>query len=260
MTRILFLGDAVGACGRRLLSRKLWTLRKEFQADAAIVNAENSADGNGVTPDSAEELFYAGADVLTGGNHSLRRSEIFPLLEERGDLLRPLNLPRAVPGTGWHILTLPNGARLLTVSLLGQAFMDQRADSPFDALEALLTRLEGQFDLSVVDLHAESTGEKAALARAFDGRVSAVIGTHTHVQTADARVFPAGTAFISDVGMCGAVESILGCEIEGVVTRFQTGLPARFVQARGPACLCGVVLEADEATGKALSLTAFQQE
>ena len=260
MTRILFIGDAVGACGRDLLKRKLWTLRKNFRADAVIVNGENSADGNGITPDSAEDLLLAGADVITGGNHSLRRREILPMLEERSEILRPLNLPKGAPGTGVHLLILPGGQRLLTVNLLGQAFMDQHADNPFDALDEVLKRMKGKYDLSVVDFHAESTGEKAALARAFDGHVTAVLGTHTHVQTADARLFAGGTAFISDVGMSGAVDSILGCEAEGVISRFRTGLPARFVQATGRASLCGAVLEADEATGRAISLSDFEQE
>ena len=244
--KILCVGDVVGMAGTRCLREKLPAKRRELGVDVCIVNGENSADGNGILPATAGMIFEAGADVITGGNHSFRRREIFPQLEEEGILLRLANASRLLPGTG--VCTVDRGRYQVTVvNLIGQVYMDA-ADSPFDALDAAL-HAAGDPRLCVVDFHAEATAEKKALGYYADGRVSAFFGTHTHVMTADEQILPCGTGFITDIGMTGPTQSVLGVRPEQSIERIRTGVSCRFAVADGPCAVNAVLFTVDETTG-----------
>lgn len=239
--RILALGDVVGAAAGELLAKSLWDIRRETAADMVIVNGENASGIHGLTPEQAEELFRSGADVITGGNHTFYPRGIGSALEERDYLLRPANLSARVPGRGDTVTDI-NGVRVLVMNLLGRVNMDP-VNCPFETGDRILEARQGQYDIAVCDFHAEATSEKAALARYFDGRLAAVFGTHTHVQTADARVLPGGTGFLTDLGMCGPEDSILGVKNDIIINRFLTGLPARFEVAEGAIEIRGAVFE-----------------
>jgi metallophosphoesterase (TIGR00282 family) len=243
--RVLFLGDIVGKEGRRAVITKAPRLREEYRADVLIVNGENSAAGAGITPKCAEELYESGVDLITTGNHIWNRREIMPYLTtNQHRLIRPANYSDKAPGSGAAVVTTSAGKKLLVLNLSGRVFMPILADCPFRTADELLAEHSG-VDAVIVDFHAEATSEKAALAHYLDGRVAALIGTHTHVQTADERILPKGTAFITDVGMCGSFNSIIGVEIEPVVKRFREGTPERFSAAAGEAKICGVLVESD---------------
>ena len=248
--RVLFLGDVVGAYGCELLERRLRALKKKYQADIAVINGENSAEGNGMLPSSVRQIFDSGADIITGGNHSLRRREIYRTLEEQPALLRPVNYHSTAPGSGVYVLDLLK-YRFAVINLQGVAYMDHHR-SPFEAVDEVLAGLDTPNVL--VDFHAEATAEKLCMGYYLDGRVSAVVGTHTHVQTADERILPGGTAYITDAGMCGSFDSVRGVKKELAIEKMRTGLPTRFENARGDGVLWGVVIEIDEATGRALSI------
>ena len=241
--RILCLGDAVGDEGVACLSadRLLTGLRKRLAADLVIVNGENSAPGNGITPDSARALFRAGADVVTGGNHTWRRREIASMLDDEDFLLRPANYPAAAPGHGACIADAA-GWRVLVLNLAGCAFMEPVA-SPFETADRFLRDYAGRFDAAVVDFHAEATSEKFALARYLDGRVSAVFGTHTHVATADAQILPGGTGYITDAGMCGSHAGILGVSTDAILHKYLVKTPVQFSPAKGQREVHGVLFE-----------------
>lgn len=250
MIRILFLGDVVGQYGCDLLQKRLRSLKKQHQIDIAIVNGENSAEGNGILPSSARQIFDSGADIITGGNHCLRRREIYAMMEECPELLRPANLHASAPGNGYYILDMMR-YRLAVVNLQGVSFMEPIAN-PFGCMDALLPKLDTPNIF--VDFHAESTAEKVSLGRYLDGRVSAVIGTHTHVPTADERILPGGTAYLTDVGMCGSDSGVLGVKCEAAIHRMRTGLPTRFENERQDGVIYGVVITLDEKTGRALEI------
>lgn len=237
--RILLIGDVVGRPGRRAVAAVLPRLRAQYQVDLVIANGENAAGGCGLTPGTAAELFAAGVDVLTSGNHIWKHKEILPLLGTDAPILRPLNYPRTAPGRGY--LTW---GPVLVVNLLGRIFLES-VDCPFAAVDELLQRENAAY--TVVDMHAETTSEKAALAWHLDGRVTAVVGTHTHVPTADARLLPQGTAFVTDVGMVGPRDSVLGVRVDAVVEHFITRLPTRFPVAPGPTQFNAVLVEAADA-------------
>lgn len=244
--RLLFIGDVVGQAGCNLVQARLPAYRRQEAIDFVVANGENSAEGNGILPSSAEQLFAAGVDVITTGNHGLRRREIFRYMEENPYLLRPANYHSEAPGRGY---CLYDGLRwrFLVINLQGVAFMDPQRN-PFETVDALLASADAPNIL--VDFHAEATAEKAALAYYLDGRVTAVLGTHTHVPTADERVLPGGTGFITDAGMCGGSHSVLGVKAELAVRRMRTGLPTRFENDPSDCILCGVQLEVDERIGK----------
>ncbi len=244
--RILALGDVVGTAGVKYLSdgRRLSRLRQELCADLVIVNAENSAAGNGVTPDSAEALFFAGADVLTGGNHSFRRREAQSLLDDTPLLLRPANYPDCAIGHGTCI-TECAGQRLLVINLAGCVYMEP-LESPFTCADRILKENEGRYDVAVVDIHAEATSEKIALARYLDGRVAAVFGTHTHVATADVQILPGGTGYVTDLGMCGSHAGILGVATEPILHKFLVKTPVMFTPAEGQNEIHGALFEIRE--------------
>lgn len=251
---VLFFGDVVGSSGCQALRRNIASLKRQYNARLVIANGENSADGNGITPQSAEDLFQSSVDVITTGNHVFRRKEVYPYLEEQEFLLRPVNYPDKAPGRGWCAVDL-GYASLCVVSLMGVAYMDS-LQCPFAAMDALLPTLPGKN--IIVDFHGEATGEKGAMAYYLDGRVTALIGTHTHVQTADETILPGGTAFLSDAGMCGPSRSVLGVRPELVISRLKDKLPVRFENAEGPAKINGVALDIDEKTGKANRITRIQ--
>ena len=239
--RVLFFGDVVGSPGRTALTAALARWRVEYQPDIVIANGENAAGGMGITPKVATELFAAGVDVLTLGNHTFKHKEVVTLLETEPRVVRPANYPPGVPGRGYGIF--PAGeSRLAVVNVLGRIFMDP-LDDPFRCVKNLIPLLREQTRCILIDIHAEATSEKAALAWMVDGQVSAVLGTHTHVPTADARILPAGTGFITDVGMAGPRNAVLGVKPEPVLAHFLTWMPTRFEVADGPTIVSAVLLD-----------------
>ena len=258
--RLLFLGDVFGRPGRDAVKRLVPRLIAGRGVDLVVANAENSASGVGVTPDTAEELLAAEVDLLTSGNHIWAKREIVPYLSApEARLLRPANYPRGAPGRGSTVLSTPDGRRLGVVNLEGRVFM-KNLDDPFVVGLAEVDALRAQgVRCILVDMHCEATSEKNAMGHHLDGKVSAVLGTHTHVQTADARVLPGGTAFITDVGMCGPWDSIIGVRKELVLQRFLTQRPMAFEPARREVHLQGALVEIDEASGKALAIERVQE-
>lgn len=243
--RILMLGDIIGKPGRQAVKSVVPGLRRQHRLDMVIANAENAAGGLGLTPATAQELLSAGVDVLTSGNHIWDKKEIIPYLEKDVPLIRPLNYPQGVPGRGYLVR---HG--VLVVNLMGRIFMDN-LDCPFRGMDKLLAELVDRPRIVVVDFHAEATSEKGAMGWYLDGRVSAVLGTHTHVGTTDARILPGGTAFVTDVGMVGPIDSIIGDDKEAVIRRFLTRLPHRLSVGRGQVLLSSVMVEVEGATGLA---------
>jgi hypothetical protein len=254
MTRLLFIGDIVGRPGRELVRRGLSAIVAQHQIDLVIANAENSAAGFGVTPDIADDLLEHGVHVMTGGNHTWDKKEIFPYFEHQPRLIRPANLPPGAPGRGSFVARAGNGVPVAVINLMGRVFMTA-IDDPFRVAMAEIERVRGDATVIFVDMHAEATSEKVALGWYLDGRVTAVVGTHTHVQTADERLLPSGTAYITDVGMTGAHDSVIGVERSAVVQRFLTALPQRFETATENPRLNAVIVGADETTGRATSIT-----
>lgn len=243
---ILAIGDIVGSAGCSFLRDKLPGLKKLKGIDLVIANGENSADGNGITPASAEYLYDSGVDVLTTGNHTYRRREIYDYLDSTENIIRPANYPKEAPGRGLYIVD-KGSVQVAVINIMGTVFMESM-DSPFDTLDAFLTRPDFP-KICILDFHAEATGEKRALAYYADGRITALFGTHTHVPTADECVLPKGTGYISDVGMTGPVESALGVKPELVIKKFRTKMPVRFENAPGPCKMDCVLFAADEKTG-----------
>lgn len=251
--RLLFLGDVVGRSGRNAVTAELPKLRQHYALDFVVVNGENAAGGFGITEAIFEEMLDAGADVVTLGNHAFDQKETLVYIERQPRLLRPINFPKGTPGKGSGLFKARNGADVLVINAMGRVFMTE-LDCPFRAVDAETTacRLKQGADAILVDFHAEATSEKQALGAFLDGRVSAVVGTHTHSPTSDHRVQPAGTAFISDAGMCGDYNSVLGMDTEEPVNRFLTKIPrGRFEPAMGPATLSGLAVEIDDRTGLA---------
>ncbi|MCX6966635.1 MAG: TIGR00282 family metallophosphoesterase [Verrucomicrobia bacterium] len=256
MLRMMFLGDVVGEPGRRAVIDLVPVLKKEYELDFVIVNGENAAGGRGITPKITIDLLRAGIAVVTTGDHVWDQKEIFNYIDTEPRLLRPINYPEDTPGQGSVILETPKG-KVGVIDVQGRTFMQPPLENPFRALEEAVAKMREETAVIFVDVHAETTSEKIAVGRFLDGRVSAVVGTHTHVQTGDERVFPGGTAFLCDAGMCGPTESVLGREIEPIISRFITNLPATFPVAKGPVALNGAIIDIDESTGKALSIQRF---
>ncbi len=249
--RILCIGDVVGSAGCRHLRQVLPGVKRLYGADVCIVNGENAADGNGITPAAAEHILDSGADVITTGNHVYRRREFYDTLADSDRILRPANYPAGAPGRGLCIVDRGR-YQVAVINLMGVVYMEPLA-CPFETLDALLEQA-GRPKFCVVDFHAEATAEKKALAFHADGRISALVGTHTHVQTADEQILPGGTAFISDLGMTGPVLSVLGVRPEQAVAKMREKLPVRFATAEGPCMMNGLLLTLDDATGKATAV------
>jgi metallophosphoesterase (TIGR00282 family) len=254
--KILFIGDIVGRSGRTALKALLPNIRERFRVDFVIANGENSAAGFGITRSVATDLFSSGVDIITTGNHVWDKKEAVEYLREDQRVLRPLNYPPGVPGTGITISEV-RSARVAVLNVSGRVFMASY-DCPFRRTSEEVEALKGKADVIIIDFHAEATSEKIAFGRYFDGRVGAVIGTHTHVQTADEVVLPGGTAYITDVGMTGPVDSIIGVEIDQIIGRFLTLMPTRFKVAEGQAIFAAVIVEVDEKTGRSSSIQRLQ--
>lgn len=250
--KILIIGDVVGNCGTEYLRHNLSHIATKNGVDMIIANGENAAKNNGLDAASAGTLFSSGVDVITSGNHIWHKFEMQNIIDDYENILRPANYPGECPGNGYVIYNA-GGVKVLVISVLGTVYLDSFA-SPFETVERILKREEGNYDVSLVDFHAEATSEKAALARYFDGRLTAVVGTHTHVQTADERLLPMGTAFITDLGMTGAYESILGVDCERIIYKFLTKMPTRFEQAEGNCQFNAVIVEIDNNNYKAKSI------
>lgn len=248
---ILFcIGDVVSAVGVEKLTHTLPRFKKEHHVDVTIVNGENAAVGNGLLPASAEALFAAGADCITGGNHTFRRRELYDYLDESPYCLRPANYKDDAPGKGFCVID-KGFVRVGVVNILGTVFMEP-LENPFDCADRTLSALKDEVDFTVVDFHAEATAEKRALGFYLDGRAAAVVGTHTHVQTADEQILPHGTAYITDLGMTGPVQSVLGVTPELAIEKMRTNLPVRFQNPNGACLMQGLLVEIDKKTGKAL--------
>jgi metallophosphoesterase (TIGR00282 family) len=255
--RILVIGDVNGRAGRRMVQTHLPRLILSHRIDYSVANVENAAEGFGVTPDLAEQLLGAGLDCMTSGNHIWDKQEVFDYLAVQPRLLRPANYPPAAPGAGVHLGATASGTPVAVVNLMGRVYMPP-CDDPFRAADRALEGLAGKARIVLVDMHAEATSEKQAMAHHLDGRVSAVVGTHTHVQTADESILPGGTAYITDLGMTGPYDSIIGIEKKLALKRFLTGMPVRFSVAKRDPRLCGVVIEVDESSGQAVRIERLQ--
>jgi 2',3'-cyclic-nucleotide 2'-phosphodiesterase len=248
--KLLFIGDVMGEPGLRAVRAQVPRLREHYALDLVIANAENVAGGNGVTKETAEALFSAGVDVLSNGNHAWDKREALEYIRTEPRLLRPYNYPDGTPGEGWLVATTKGGHNVGVLNLMGLTFMEPKLSCAFRAADHALLRKPPDVKLVFVDIHAETTSEKMALAWYLDGRVSAVIGTHTHVPTADERILPKGTGFLTDVGMSGCYDSVIGLKVEQSLERFVNKLPARFEVAQGEGTLCAVLLDLDEVTGR----------
>ncbi len=251
--RILFLGDIVGRSGRDALTTALPGLKAKLRADLVVVNGENASHGFGLAPDMARAFLAAGADVITLGNHAWDRKEIIPYLESEPRVIRPANFPPGTPGRGAVVVDVPGNRRALVMQVMGRLFMDA-LDDPFRAVQAEIQkhRLGGTIHAAIIDVHAEASSEKAAFGHSFDGLVSLVVGTHTHVPTADHQILPGGTAYQTDAGMCGDYDSVIGMQKGGAALRFWRKMPGeKLAPAEGEATLCGIFVETDDATGLA---------
>lgn len=253
--RFLIIGDVIGKPGRKLVGEKVKTIKKSHNIDAVIVNGENSAGGLGITPETTEELLGFGIDVVTTGNHVWDKKEILPYIDSQFRLLRPLNYPPGVPGNGSVILK-NNQRKWAVLNLSGRVFMSP-LDCPFQTLDKELEIIKKETNIILVDFHAEATSEKIAFGWYCDGRVSCVFGTHTHVVTADEKILPGGTAYITDIGMTGAHQSVIGIETKQILSRFLTQIPVRYTVAKDNVILNGVIVEVDDQTGKSVFITRY---
>lgn len=250
--KLIFIGDVCYKTGRKFLMERLKDIIKKYEAEFCVVNGENAAGGKGINQSTASEIFNAGADVITTGNHIWSKKEVFNFIDSEKRVLRPLNYHKNNPGRG-HIIIEKDNKKLAVVNLSGRVFMDL-CNCPFEAMEDLLPEIKEETKAILVDFHAEATSEKAAFAWNFDGRISAVVGTHTHVQTADERILEFGTGFISDAGMTGPYDGVIGADRETIINKFTTGLPEYFTQQSGKGQINGLFIEIDESTGKCISI------
>lgn len=253
--RILFVGDVVGKPGRRALAAQWSALREEYRPDVVIVNAENAAGGLGLTPAVADELFGLGVDVLTLGNHAWDKKDIITYIDAEAKLIRPANFPPGSPGAGWCVTTVGE-QRIAVVNLIGRVGARWHYDDPFRTADAVLAALPADVKIVFVDMHAEATSEKMAMAWYLDGRVSAVVGTHTHVQTNDGTILPGGTAYLTDAGMTGPYMSVIGADKDLAIERFLSQMPLAYQVADGPSQVACVFIDIDDATGQARQIVA----
>ncbi len=251
--KILAIGDVVGKNAVGHLQKKLWDIRKDLKADFAVVNGENASDIYGIDENEAKTIFSAGADVITLGNHAFGRKNIFSMLSDSETIIRPANYPPLAPGGGYTILNIC-GWRILCINVMGTVFMESLA-CPFATVDKILDREKGNYDISVMDIHAESTSEKIALARYFDGRINVMFGTHTHVQTADEQILPHGSGYITDLGMVGPINGIIGSSADAVIERARTKISSRLTVADGEIRATGALFEINEDTKKVTRVT-----
>lgn len=255
--KVIIVGDVVGKPGRKILSAMLKKLKEQYEAEFAIANVENAAEGAGLVPRIGDEILNAGVDVMTSGNHIFDKKEVIQYIENQPRLLRPANYAPDAPGRGLWLGSTPSGTPVAVINIQGRIFMPP-SDCPFRAADRLIAEIGNRASVIIVDHHAEATSEKLAMGRYLDGRVSAVVGTHTHVQTADEQVFPGATAYITDLGMTGPYDSVIGVESRLVITRFVRGLSTRLETASRNPQLHGVLVEIDERTGRAVDILRLQ--
>ncbi len=256
--KILYLGDVVGRAGRRAITERLAALKDRLKVDFTVVNGENATSGAGLTPDHAKGILDAGADVITLGDHAFDRREMLSGITAESRILRPINFSKAAPGVGARVYDAPAGKKVLVAQVLGQVFMKRPFDDPFSALETTLKThpLMGRIHAAIIDIHCEATSEKMAVGHFCDGKASLVVGSHTHVPTADAMILPGGTGYLTDAGMCGDYNSVIGMDKGEPMRRFITGMSSgRFQPAEGEATLSGVLVDTDNATGLAKTIT-----
>jgi hypothetical protein len=258
MLTVLFLGDIVGEPGRSAVIARLPELKSKYELDFVVVNGENAAGGRGITGKITIDLLRAGASVITTGDHIWDQKEIFSFIDTEPRLLRPMNYPDGAPGSGSIVLETAKG-KVGVINIQARTFMQPILENPFHAVETAVTKMQQETANIIVDVHGETTSEKIALGRFLDGKVSAVIGTHTHVQTADEQIFPGGTAFLCDAGMCGPINSVLGRAIEPIMNRFISNLPASFPVAGGEVRLRGALIEIDEISGRAVRISRVDE-
>lgn len=251
--KVLFIGDIMGEPGRRAIARQLPKVVAEHGVDLVIGNGENAAGGFGITNDLAHELFGLGLSVITTGNHAWDKKETVEFIKHEPRLLRPANYPEGTPGRGSFVAETKNGERVAVLQLMGRVFMPT-LDCPFQTARREVAKLKDKTSAIIVDMHAEASSEKMAMGYFLDGQVTAVVGTHTHVQTADEQILPNGTAYLTDIGMTGPVQGVIGIKKELAIEKFVTGMPRRFEVAQGPALFCAVLIELDHRLGKALSI------
>jgi len=260
--KILFLGDVMGRAGRAAITTHLPGLRLEWKLDFTVVNGENATSGMGLSGDHAKLLLDAGADVVTLGDHAFDQKDMLSFIEKEQRIIRPMNYSKAAPGVGARVFNAPGGRKVLVAQVLGQVFMKRPFDDPFSALDAVLRQypMGGQVAASLIDIHCEATSEKMAMGHFCDGRASIVVGTHTHVPTGDAMILPGGTAYMTDAGMCGDYNSVIGMEKTEPMRRFITGMPkSRFTPATDEATLSGLYVETDNLTGKAVKVAMVRK-
>ncbi len=251
--KILYIGDIMGEPGRRAVGRMVPRVVSQRQVDVVIGNGENVAGGFGITPELAEELFEMGLSVITTGNHAWDKKEILDYFPREPRLLRPANYPAGVPGNGSYVVETPGGEKLAVLQLMGRAYMPT-LDCPFQVAKREVAKLKRETAAVLVDMHAEATSEKMAMGHYLDGDVVAVVGTHTHVQTADEQILPKGTAYLTDIGMTGPLHGVIGVKKELAIEKFLTGMPKRFEVASGPTVFCAVLIEVDARLGKAMTI------
>lgn len=253
MLRVLAVGDVCGSAGVEYLKKNLRLTAEANEVDLIVVNGENAADIHGISVADVSRLFKAGADVITTGNHAFGRRDVYPLYEDEPHLLRPDNFPPSAPGCG-SVIVSAGGVRVLCMNLQGNVSMNEALASPFSSVDAILGREAGRYDVALLDFHAEATSEKIAMGYYLDGRVAAVWGTHTHVATADERILPGGTAYVTDIGMTGPSDGVLGVDAEVIIRRFVTQMPQRFTMATGAVAATGIIVEIDTDTARAVSI------
>lgn len=257
--KILFIGDIVGSPGREAIKKLIGPLKQDLEIDFVIANAENASGGSGITSKVADELFSYGVDALTSGDHIWKKTEIFELINREERILRPLNFPSGAPGRGAAVFKAKNDLKVGVINVNGRVFMEA-LECPFKTALAASEELAKETKIIIVDIHAEATSEKVALGWYLDGKVSAVLGTHTHIQTADEKILPKGTAYLTDAGMTGPYDSVIGRRVEDVLTRFLSSIPVRFEVAQENIQLHGALVEIDEKSGKAISILRVQKK
>ena len=251
--RILVIGDVTSPRGAEHLEKNLWKFREREGLDFCVVNGENASFITGISGELADKLILAGADVITGGNHTLHNKAAYRYLDDSDKVLRPINFGDGAPGRG-YVIAEAQGSRILVINAMGNVHIEPCLDNPYPYIDRALREAEGKYDFAVMDVHAEATGEKLALAHAYDGKINVIFGTHTHVPTADAQILPCGTGYVTDVGMCGESGGILGMDAEGIVERMRSRLPVRYSPAKGACRADGVIFDLDTSTWKVISV------
>jgi len=257
---ILCVGDIVGKPGRQAMRSLLPEMKEEYSLDFVIANAENASGGSGLTPKGANQFFDMGCDILTLGDHAWDQKELQGYLDDQPRVLRPANFPKGTPGDGWCITKSLKGEKIGVINILGRVFMKYNVDCPFSVISEIISRIKKETSIIIVDIHAETTSEKTALGHFLNGKISAMVGTHTHIQTADEKILSGGTAYITDLGMTGPYDSVIGQNKENIIKRFLTSMPIRFEVAKDDVQIHGVVIDVDESTGKARDIFRVQKK